>query len=434
MRTLWRAVSSIVLLTIIASAAQAQNTALLLTVNSAIGPATQDFIQSGLTQAEKQNVQVLILQLDTPGGLEKSMRNIVSDILASPIPVIAYVAPSGARAASAGTYIVYASHIAAMAPGTNLGAATPVSIGLSGMEEKSKNNNPSAEEKKTMNDAVASIRSLAELRGRNAQWAEQAVRQGASISATEALQLKVINVIANNILDLLSAVNGDTVSVAGKPQQLMTTGLAVQEFKPDWRTRFLAVITDPSVAYILLMIGMWGLFFEFANPGFVLPGVSGAIALLLALYAFQLLPINYVGLALILLGIAFMITEAFVASFGALGIGGVIAFVVGSVLLLEKGAVGYQIAWPVIVAVSATTAAFFLLVINIALRARFRPIVSGREEVVNQVTTVQVDDKGALHARVLGEMWQVRCEMPLQSGQKIKVIAIDGLSLIVKPI
>lgn len=399
-------------------------TALLLNIKNTISPAMQDFIHRGLTQAASEHAEIVILQIDTPGGLDKSMRGIISDILASSVPVIVYVAPSGARAASAGTYILYASNIAAMAPGTNLGAASPVSIGANNEAKKE-----TVEDKKVKQDAMAYIRGLAQLRGRNVAWAAQAVNNAVSLSANEALQQKVIDVVAKNIPDLLTQINGRNVTIQNVNKTINTVGLTVTEFKPDWRTRFLSIITDPSVAYILMMVGIWGLFFEFANPGMVLPGVAGTICLLLAMYAFQLLPINFVGMALILLGIAFFIAEAFIASFGVLGIGGVIALVMGSVLLMEKGTPGFQIAWQLILAVSIATAAFFFLIINIALKARFRPIVSGREELIGVTGIVTIDDQGIIFARVLGEMWQVKSDVALKNGDKIKVIAVQGLTL-----
>jgi len=412
--------------------------AILLEIKGGIGPATQDFISRGIKKAATQKASVIILRIDTPGGLSKSMRAIIKDILSSQVPVISYVAPSGARAASAGTYILYASHVAAMAPGTNLGAATPVAIGTPGGKpgEKGKEKQakkPSASEKKAINDARAYIRSLAQLRGRNVRWAEKAVTEAASLSAKEAAKMKVINFVATNIPDLLKKANGMKVSVQGKPIVLQTANLSVQQIQPDWRTKFLAVITDPSVAYILLMIGFYGIFFEFLNPGFIVPGVVGAIALLIALYSFALLPINYVGLGLIVLGIAFIVVEAFVPSFGALGIGGVISFVIGSIMLLKTEAIGYSIPMYLIIVIAIVTAAFFLLVLNMALRSRRRPVVSGREAVVGQRGKIIVGDQ-RMWVRIEGERWQCRSDAPLGEGQEVVVKSVDGLVLVVEPV
>jgi membrane-bound serine protease (ClpP class) len=406
--------------------------ALLLNLKGAISPATQDFVARGLKQAALQHAEIVILQLDTPGGLDQAMRGIISDILASPIPVVTYVAPSGARAASAGTYILYASQIAAMAPGTNLGAASPVTIGYTATSEK--NHQPSVEEKKMANDAAAYIRSLAQLRDRNPTWAEKAVTQAASLSAAEALQLGVIDLVADNTEILLNKIDHRNVIVLGQPRILNTTGLTITPFAADWRVKFLSIITDPNVAYILLIVGIWGLFFEFANPGFLLPGTVGVICLLLALYAFQLLPINYVGLGLILFGIAFMVAEAFLPTFGTLGIGGLVAFIMGSILLLDKTGGNYQIGLAVIFAVSIITAAFFLMVINLALKARFRPVVSGREELIGSTATIVISEKNYIRIHLRGEWWQVRSTMPLTQGQMVRVVGLEGLTLLVEPI
>lgn len=414
------------------------NAAAVMDIDGAIGPAVQDFIHRGLEKAVKQGARVAILRIDTPGGLSKSMRGIIKDILSSPIPVISYVAPSGARAASAGTYILYASHIAAMAPGTNLGAATPVQIGTPGgandkkdKAAKKKKAAKTATEQKAINDAKAYIRSLAQLRGRNVQWAEKAVSQAESLSAKEALKLNVINVVAKNIPDLLQQINGRKVLVLGNEERLKTTGLTVHEILPDWRSKFLAVITDPSVAYILLMIGFYGLFFEFANPGFIIPGVAGAICLLLALYAFQLLPINYAGLGLILLGLAFIVGEAFMPSFGALGIGGVIAFVIGSIMLIRTDEVGFTLPIKLIIGVSVVTLLFFLGVLSLAFRSHRRKVVSGRESMVGRPGII-VMQQDQLWVKVEGELWKVESSEPLQPGQRVIVTDMKGLVLQVK--
>lgn len=415
------------------SYAQNNKPAIVLDINGAIGPTTQAYVEHGLKQATQEHAAVVILRLDTPGGLDKSMRNIVRDIIASPIPVIAYVAPSGARAASAGTYILYASHIAAMAPGTNLGAATPVSIGLE-ENSKSKPTQPSTMETKTVNDAAAYIRGLAQLRNRNAEWAEKAVRQSVSLSANEAQKINVINLIAKNIPDLLTQLNNKTIDMQGEKQTLHTANLDTKVIELDWKSQLLSIITDPNVAYVLLIVGIWGLIFEFAHPGFIVPGVVGAIALLLALYAFQLLPISYAGLGLIFLGIAFLVAEAFLPTFGVIGIGGIIAFAIGSLMLLNPETPGYAIALPLILSLSAVTAAFFLLIINIAIRARFRPIVSGREELIGHtITILAVDDQNQAWTRVHGELWQAQSIEKLKPGQKATIVKMEGVILFVEP-
>jgi membrane-bound serine protease (ClpP class) len=434
----------------------------VLNVQGAITPASADFIERGLQWATGERALLVVLQLDTPGGLDTSMRQIVRDILASPVPVAGFVAPSGARAASAGTYILYACHIAAMAPGTNLGAATPVQGGgwpgsepEPGTRPEPSKDSPArkpderheqnaarddnlpmkdAMSRKMIHDAAAYIRGLAQMRGRNQEWAERAVREAVSLSATEALSLGVIDYVATDVPDLLKQANGRQVTVLGRGLALDTSSAMVEMIEPDWRARALAVITNPAVAYVLMLVGIYGLFFEFSNPGFVLPGVAGAICLLLAMYAFQLLPVSYAGLALILLGIAFMVAEAFLPSFGALGIGGIIAFVAGSLMLIDTDMPGYGIPWPMIATAALASALFLVFVIGMALKARRTPIVSGREELIGAVGEVLEDTPGEGMARIHGELWSVRCAQPLVHGQKVRVTGIDGLVLQVNPV
>jgi len=426
---------------------------LVLTLNGAIGPASADYVHRGIERARAQGAQLLVLQLDTPGGLDTSMRAIIKDILAAPMPVAAFVAPGGARAASAGTYILYASHIAAMAPATNLGAATPVQIGAGGAAGAGKDEDSAdgakgeagkgggkagvlsgdAMTRKVVHDASAYIRGLAQMRGRNAEWAERAVREAVSLSAAEALELKVVDLVAADLPQLLARLDGRKLRIAGTEQVLATAGVTAAAFEPDWRTRFLSVITEPSVAYILILLGIYGVLFELYNPGMVLPGVVGAISALVALYAFQMLPVNYAGLALILLGIAFMIAEAFLPAFGSLGIGGVIAFVVGSIMLFDADIPGFGIPYALIGGFAAASAAFLAFVLGAVLKARRRPVVSGREELVGAPGEVLEDLEHEGWARVHSENWRVRAATPLKAGQRVRVIAMHDLLLDVVP-
>jgi membrane-bound serine protease (ClpP class) len=399
----------------------------------------------------------MVLQLDTPGGLDAAMRDIIKDILASKVPVATWVAPNGARAASAGTYILYASHIAAMAPVSNLGAATPVAIGMPGAQP----DNPLPPRKaseaqgtsgvarsetpperaidamaaKRIGDAAAYIRSLAQLRGRNADWAEKAVRDAVSLSSQEALKSQVIDLIADSVPDLLQQVDGREIKLAGLAAgsvRLATRGAPVVEFEPDWRTRLLSVLTDPSLALILMMVGIYGLLFEFSNPGFVVPGVVGGICLLMAMFAFQMLPVNYAGLGLILLGVGFLVAEAFVPSYGALGLGGIVAFAIGAVLLIDSEVPGFGVPMSLIAGLALASAAFIILVVGMAAKARRRPVVnmvSGGRALLGTTGELLEFAGGEGWAALGGEHWKVRGAPDLRSGQTVRVTGADGVVL-----
>lgn len=442
-------------LLLFAGSAHASVPVVVLNVDGAISPGTADYVVRGLKSAAGEHAELVVLKMDTPGGLDTAMRQIIKQIIASPVPVVTFVAPDGARAASAGTYILYASHIAAMAPATNLGAATPINIGIGGVEgqpdtpqekpqdkQKGKNTPGGAQpaagstlQHKQINDASAYIRSLAQMRGRNVEWAEQAVREAVSITAKEALKLGVIDVIASDVPDLLRKIDGRKVNVSGMERTLNLKDAPIVTLEPDWRSRLLAVIADPSIAYLLMLAGIFGLFFEFSNPGFVLPGVVGAISLLLALFAFQMLPVNYAGLALIILGLGFMTAEVFIPSFGVVGIGGVVAFVIGSVMLIDTDMPGFGIPWIVIVPVALASALFIFFVAGMALKSWKRPVVSGREQLIGSHGEVLMDFDGKDGwARVHGETWRIRSKLPLVRGQKIRVLNMDGLILDVEPV
>jgi membrane-bound serine protease (ClpP class) len=430
-------------------------------IQGSIGPAVADDLTRGLQRAGEEGVSAVVLRIDTPGGLDAAMRRIVRGILASPVPVIGYVAPSGARAASAGVYILYACHVAAMAPGTNLGAATPVRLGEQLAEsspgaekeaqaggakhppsnkpdgaesdEKETDDKESSMSRKLTNDAAAYLRSLAELRGRNVEWAEKAVREAASLTASEALAAGVVDLVAGDLKELLRRVDGRKVEAGGATRTLHTRGATPVIQQPDWRSRLLAVITDPNIAYVLLLLGIYGIVFELSHPGFLLPGVAGVISLLLALYALQVLPVDYTGLALILLGIGFMIAELFMPSFGALGVGGIIAFAVGSVILMDEDLTGMSISPALIGGLTLTTAGLFLGLGGLWLRLRRSPPVTGREEMIGARGEVIGRRDGHLLVRVHSEIWEARGDPKLAEGQPIRVAEVHGLVLDVVP-
>jgi membrane-bound serine protease (ClpP class) len=412
---------------------------MVVDIDGAISVAAARLINRTIAQAEKDKAEAIVIRLDTPGGLVTSTRSIIRDIIASKVPVIVYVAPSGARAASAGTFVVYASHLAAMAPGTNLGAATPISLGgvpgLPQPKDDKKSSEPSTAEKKSINDVVALLRSLAQMRGRNAEFAEKAVRDAATLTGEEAAKQEVVEISATSIADLLSQADGRRVKIAGEERPLATRGASIVTVTPDWHTRLLAVIADPNIALVLLLIGIYGILFEFWNPGVYLPGVVGGISLLLALIALSALPVHYGALALLLLGIALMIGEAFTPGIGALGIGGVIAFVVGAFFLYDpEGAdIDLSVSVPVIIGTAIATAGLSFAVLGAALKARQRPATTGAEQILSSRGTVIEWKGGRGRVRILGEVWTARADRSLKTGDSVRVVKRDGLILTVEP-
>ena len=440
----------------------------VLEVDGIIGPASADFIERGLKAGAEAGAEAIVIKLDTPGGLDTSMRQIIKAILASPVPVITYVHPEGARAASAGTFILYASHIAAMTPATNLGAASPVAVGgLPGRptpKPPSTGDGDAAKDKgeatdgegnetkekadesllpslggdtlarKATNDAAAYIRSLAELRGRNADFAERAVREAESLSADTALREGVIDIVAKDVPTLLKDIDGREVSLPGGARALQTADAAIELHVPGWRYKLLAMVANPQLAVVLMMIGFYGLFVEFTSPGFGVPGVAGAICLLLAMYAFQMLPINWAGVGLISFGFILMAAEVFLPSFGVLGIGGIIAFVLGGVFLFDQDIPGgYALSLPFLFGTALAAAGLVFLAGTMLVRSRKRPVATGKEEMIGSTGEITLTDGGDSYARVHGEVWRVRSRDPLTPGTPVRVTAIDGLVLTVVP-
>ena len=415
--------------------------AYLIEVEGAIGPVIAELVTRGIDEAEEDHAAIVVLQLDTPGGLDHSMREIIKAILDARVPVVTWVSPQGSRAASAGTYILYASHVAAMAPATNLGAATPVQIGglprpptmpAQPGEEKPQDDGKTDMERKVLNDAIAYIKGLAKLRGRNEAWAERAVREAASLSSVEALELGVIDLIAADLDDLLQQLDGREINIKGRVAVLDTDSMIVERISPDWRSELLAIITNPNIAYVLMLIGIYGLILEFSNPGAILPGVIGAISLLLALYAFQVLPVNYAALALLAIGIAFMIAEIFVTSGGILGIGGVAAFTVGSIMLFDDAYLAVSI--PMIGGTALVAAGFMLWILRRFATLRHSQVVSGEEYMIGHVGSVREAFDARGRVDIDGENWIAETRVPLASGQKVRITAIDKLVLKVEPV
>jgi membrane-bound serine protease (ClpP class) len=413
-------------------------------VEGAIGPATTEYLRQGFKAAADKNAAIVILRMDTPGGLDTATREIIRDILASPVPIVTYVGPSGARAASAGTYILYASHLAAMAPGTNLGAATPIQLGggfqPGGSDDRRKDDPGDAKKapgdalsRKVVNDAAAYIRGLAELHGRNAEWAEAAVREAASLSAREALEKGVIEVVASDVNDVLRQAHGRLVRLRQGKAQLDTAGLAIAPVEPNWRIRLLAVITNPNIAFILMLVGVYGILFEFMNPGTVFSGVIGAICLVIGLFALNLLPVNYAGIGLIGLGIAFLVAEAFTPTHGVLGISGTAAFALGAVFLFEGDIPGFTLSPAVIVAATALGAALALLAASAAVHSHGRPVVTGNATLVGRCGEVLNWSAAEGEVHIHGERWRARAAASLAPGQRVRVVGREGLTLLVEP-
>lgn len=407
------------------------NTLTHLKIQGAISPATSAYVSKGFTYAYENNSTSILVSLDTPGGLSSSMREIIQEILNSPIPVIIYVSPKGARAASAGTYMMYAAHISVMAPGTNIGAATPVSM-MKPPDVKDLNISATAMEKKVINDSIAYIKSLAQLRDRNISWAMDAVKEGKSLSSDDALKHGVIDFIADNKDELFAAIEGKLITISNKEIKISTKGAKHLSYKPDWKNRLLSILTNPNIAYILLMIGAYGIFFELMNPGSIYPGVIGLISGVLSLYALNLLPFSYAGLLLIFIGIALMIAEVFLSGFGILGIAGVISFALGSVLLFDIDTLGTDISLPLILAFSLSSLAFFVLLLRFLIKVRQVKAVSGIEEMIGMQVEVISKEGDVYKVHCHGEIWDARSKTELQPKETAFVESLSGLTLDLK--
>jgi membrane-bound serine protease (ClpP class) len=405
-----------------------------LEIKGNIGPATNIHLKEGIETATAQNADMMLIVLDTPGGLSSAMREMIQQITNSAFPIITYVSPKGAHAASAGTYLLYASHIAAMAPGTNLGAATPVNIMPTPKMADTNTTASTVLEKKVINDAIAYIKSLAELNERNISWAIEAVKEAKSISAKDALEYGVIDVIAEDISGLMRKLDGKEITVADKNITLKTKDVTIMNYEADWKIKFLSIITDPNIAYIFLIIAIYGIFFELMNPGAMFPGVIGLISGVIALYALNMIPFSYAGLLLIILGIAFMIAEVFVTGFGILGIGGVIAFAFGSLLLFDADTLGSGVSIPLVIAFSLVSLVFFIFVLQFIIKSRTIKVVTGVDEMIGSTAEVIESTEKGYRVRCHGEIWYAESDSILEIDQKVRVESLSGLVLHVNPI